>query len=179
MVGEEMEEHVKELLNRLHESYAKEGEARVEVPSAMPRVMANEDYHYRLSLASEFDTYLEQEYSSVCSSEVDKYLVDLCERRKNKEFDILVWWKNNSNKYPILFQVARDVLAMVVSTVASKSAFSTGGRVFDPFRSSLSPSMVETLVCIQNWLLSMVLISLRQAMDKVADLERGNLFWLI
>ncbi|KAG5566734.1 hypothetical protein RHGRI_002319 [Rhododendron griersonianum] len=64
---------------------------------------------------------------------------------------------------------------MPVSTVASESAFSTGGRVLDPFRSSLSPSMVDTLVCTQNWLLSTVPISLRQAMDKVEDLERGNL----
>ncbi|KAI8564477.1 hypothetical protein RHMOL_Rhmol03G0184800 [Rhododendron molle] len=148
------------------------GEFRVQAPSATPSVVVDEDYDDRLSLASEFDTYLEQEYSSVCSSEVDKYLNDLCERKDIPDFDVLLWWKNNSNKYPILSQLARDVLAMPVSTVASESAFSTGGRVLDPFRSSLSPSMVETLVCTQNWLLSTVPISLRQAMDKVEDLEQ-------
>ncbi|KAF7125028.1 hypothetical protein RHSIM_Rhsim12G0047200 [Rhododendron simsii] len=176
VVGEKMEKQVKDVLNKLYDSYEKEGEVRQNVPSAssMPRVTEeNEDCDRRLNLASEFDTYLEEEYSSVCSSEVDKYLGDLCERRDNPDFDILVWWKNNSNKYPILSKVARDVLAMPVSTVASESAFSTGGRVLDPFRSSLSPSMVETLVCTQNWLLSAVPISLRQSMDKVEDLERG------
>jgi hypothetical protein len=35
-----------------------------------------------------------------------------------------------------------DVLAVSVSTVAPKSAFSTGGRILDPFRSSLSSDMV-------------------------------------
>ncbi|KAF7143020.1 hypothetical protein RHSIM_Rhsim05G0158300 [Rhododendron simsii] len=176
VVGEKMEKQVKDVLNKLYDSYEKEGEVRQNVPSAssMPRVTEeNEDCDRRLNLASEFDTYLEEEYSSVCSLEVDKYLGDLCERKDNPDFDILVWWKNNSNKYPILSKVACDVLAMPVSTVASESAFSTGGRVLDPFRSSLSPSMVETLVCTQNWLLSAVPISLRQSMDKVEDLERG------
>ncbi|KAG5561269.1 hypothetical protein RHGRI_004337 [Rhododendron griersonianum] len=174
--GERMEKQVKDVLNRLYDSYAKEGELRQNVPSAssMPRGMEeNEDCDHRLNLAMEFDTYLEEEYSSVCSSEVDKYLGDLCERRDIPDFDIWVWWKTNSNKYPILSKLARDVLAVPVSTVASESAFSTGGRVLDPFRSSLSPSMVETLVCTQNWLLSTVPISLRQAMDKVEDFERG------
>ncbi|KAL2480617.1 Zinc finger BED domain-containing protein DAYSLEEPER [Abeliophyllum distichum] len=32
-----------------------------------------------------------------------------------------------------------------------KSAFSTGGRILDPFRSSLSSRMVEVLVSTQNW----------------------------
>ncbi|MFS7960908.1 putative HAT dimerization domain, ribonuclease H-like superfamily [Helianthus anomalus] len=39
-----------------------------------------------------------------------------------------------------------------VSTVASESAFSTGGRVLDSFRTSLTPRMVEALVCAQDWL---------------------------
>ncbi|KAI8552716.1 hypothetical protein RHMOL_Rhmol06G0288400 [Rhododendron molle] len=148
-VGEKMEKQVKDVLNKLYDFSEKDGEVRQNVSSAstMPRVMEeNEDLDHRLNLASEFDTYLEEEYSSVCSSEVNKYLGDLCKRRDNPDFDILVWWKNNSNKYPILAKMVRDVLAMPVSTFASESAFSTGGRVLDPFRSSLSPSMVETLV---------------------------------
>ncbi|KAF7139508.1 hypothetical protein RHSIM_Rhsim07G0239000 [Rhododendron simsii] len=171
-VAEEMEKRVKGVLDKLYDAYANEGEVRVQVASTTPSIVVDEDCDDRLSLANEFDTYLEQEYSSVCSSEVDKYVNDLCERKDTPDFDILLWWKNNSKKYPILSQVARDVLAMPVSTVASESAFSTGGRVLDPFRSSLSPSMVETLVCTQNWLLSTVPISLRQGMDKVEDLER-------
>ena len=47
--------------------------------------------------------------------------------------------------------MARDVLAVPVTTVASEAAFSTGGRILDPFRSSLSPKMVEALICLKNW----------------------------
>ncbi|XP_028067689.1 zinc finger BED domain-containing protein RICESLEEPER 2-like isoform X2 [Camellia sinensis] len=89
-----------------------------------------------------------------------------------EKFDILGWWKVNSSKYRVLSQVARDVLAIPVSTVASESAFSTGGRILDPFRSSLSPMMVEALICTQNWLQSIVPISLRKAMDDVEELEQ-------
>ncbi|CAJ2651858.1 unnamed protein product [Trifolium pratense] len=49
--------------------------------------------------------------------------------------------------------MARDVFATPVSTVASESAFSTGGRVLDSFRSCLNPEMVEALICTQNWLM--------------------------
>ncbi|XP_052299984.1 uncharacterized protein LOC127903662 isoform X3 [Citrus sinensis] len=48
-------------------------------------------------------------------------------------------------------EIARDFLAIPVSTVASESAFSTGGRHLSHHRSRLHPSTVEALVCTQNW----------------------------
>ncbi|KAH9672415.1 BED-type domain-containing protein [Citrus sinensis] len=71
-------------------------------------------------------------------NDVEKYLTDANESTSNAHFDILTWWKLNGHRYPILSQIAKDVLAIPVSTVASESTFSTGGRVLDPFRSSLT-----------------------------------------
>ena len=87
----------------------------------------------------------------------------------------------NSSRYRILFQVVRDVLAILVSTVASESAFSTEGRVLDPFCSSLSSNTIEALICTQNWFKSKDStepINLREAMDEVEnyELESGNVF---
>ncbi|BAT90998.1 hypothetical protein VIGAN_11136500 [Vigna angularis var. angularis] len=48
--------------------------------------------------------------------------------------------------------MAREVLAIPISTVASECAFSTGGRVVSPYRSCLTPKIVEVLVCTQDWL---------------------------
>ena len=82
---------------------------------------------------------------------------ETCESASNPQFDILTWWKLNGPRYPILSQIAKDVLAIPVSTVASESAFSTGGRILDPFRSSLTHKTVESLICTQNWLRSTLL----------------------
>ena len=60
-------------------------------------------------------------------TEVDKYLVEACEDQDATNFDILAWRKGNACRYKILFQIARDVLAIPVSIVASELAFSTDG----------------------------------------------------
>jgi len=89
----------------------------------------------------------------------------------NDKFDILKWWKDNSSKYPILSQIARDVLAIPVSTVASESAFSTSGRVIDPYRSSLAPNTVEALICTQQWIKKPTKINLREQLDELGQLD--------
>ena len=71
----------------------------------------------------------------------------------------------------MLSKLARDVLVVPVSTIASESAFSTGGHILDPFRSSLSPLMVQNLVCAQDWLQALVPISFRKSKDEVEALE--------
>ena len=74
----------------------------------------------------------------------------------NSQFDILLWWKLNGVKYPVLQTIARDILAIPVSTVASESAFSSSGRLVSPHRNRLHPKMIEALMCAQSWLWSEV-----------------------
>lgn len=85
------------------------------------------------------------------NSELARYLAENCEKR-TYPLDVLKRWKVNTNKYPILSMLAKDVLAVPFSTVYSKSTFSTGGRILNKQRSSLSHSMVEALVCTKSWL---------------------------
>ncbi|XP_050245613.1 zinc finger BED domain-containing protein RICESLEEPER 3-like [Quercus robur] len=83
--------------------------------------------------------------------ELDHYLEDDLMPR-TVDFDILAWWKSNGPKYPTLQRIARDILAIPVSTVALKSSFSTSGRLLSPHRSKLHQKTVEALMCAQNWL---------------------------
>uniref|UniRef100_A0A3Q7IJG2 Zinc finger BED domain-containing protein RICESLEEPER 2-like n=1 Tax=Solanum lycopersicum TaxID=4081 RepID=A0A3Q7IJG2_SOLLC len=80
-------------------------------------------------------------------SELDKYLFE-DQEPESEDFDILI----NSPRFPVLSQLARDVLAIPMSSVASECVFSTGGRILDPFRSSLTPKCVQCLICVQDWL---------------------------
>ncbi|KAG8491642.1 hypothetical protein CXB51_014985 [Gossypium anomalum] len=108
-------------------------------------------------------------------SKLDRYLGEDEEVNNSSSFNLLLWWKMNSPRFPILAQMALDILAIPISTVASESAFSTGGRVLDSFRSSLTPLMVEALVCTQDWLRkSNDAINLEDYVDELQTMEDGN-----
>ncbi len=68
------------------------------------------------------------------------------------DFDILSYWKGNECRYPIVAAMARDILSIHISIVASEFIFSISGRVIDQYRSSLKHDIVEVLVCTRNWL---------------------------
>jgi len=84
-------------------------------------------------------------------SELDLYLEESLLPR-TPSFDNLSWWKTNGLKFPTLQKMARDLLAIPVSTVASESAFSTSGRLISPHRSRLHPTTLEALMCARTWL---------------------------
>jgi hypothetical protein len=86
-------------------------------------------------------------------SELDAYLEENFVESSVGSFDILKWWKSNAEKYPVLSAMARDFLAVPLSTVSSESVFSCGGRILGDTRSSLKPYALEALVCGKDWLL--------------------------
>lgn len=129
-----------------------------------------------VTLQSKFQKHLEEVEIGGGKSELDKYLEEACEK-ETPNFDILNWWKVNSSKYKVLSEVARDVLAIPVSTVSSEAAFSTGGRVIDQFRSSLTPKLVECLICMQDWLRATPLpFEVEESVAEIEELELGNIF---
>ncbi|XP_054781938.1 zinc finger BED domain-containing protein RICESLEEPER 2-like [Prosopis cineraria] len=107
---------------------------------------------------SQFDKVMNEDDNVENQSELDLYLMETREKT-NPKFDILNWWKVNSFKYLVIGQIARDVLAMPISTIASESAFSTGGRILNEYRCSLGIKTVEALICANNWFRSTPLAS--------------------
>ena len=72
--------------------------------------------------------------------------------KRSEDFDILARWKSNDLKYPTLQRIARDILAIPITTIASKSTFSTSGRLLSPHRSRLHLKTIKAMMCAQNWL---------------------------
>lgn len=87
--------------------------------------------------------------------ELEVYLKEPVENPKliiGIDYDILSWWKVHKMKFHVLAEMARDLLAMQVSSVASESAFSTSGRILEPYRSCLTNYMIEVLMCTEQWM---------------------------
>jgi len=79
------------------------------------------------------------------------YLEDSKIARK-VDLNVLEFWKINQEKYGELSCLARDVLSVPLTTVASKSSFSIGGKILSKWKSSYIPINVEALIMTRSWL---------------------------
>lgn len=65
--------------------------------------------------------------------------------------DVLQWWNQHESRFPIVFQMARDILSVSVSIMASESTFSTSGRIVEDKRCSLTDEMIKVITCLRDW----------------------------
>ncbi|KZV54459.1 hypothetical protein F511_29947 [Dorcoceras hygrometricum] len=83
--------------------------------------------------------------SSSSNLELENYLTTTFDFSAADEdtFDILRWWAQKTQVYPILSLMAKEILACPVSTVAVEQAFSMGGNTLDERRSTIRPENLE------------------------------------
>ncbi|KAL0392389.1 UNVERIFIED_CONTAM: putative AC transposase [Sesamum radiatum] len=93
----------------------------------------------------------ESRVSNNQKSELESYLEEARFPRA-ESFNILDWWKTSSPRLPVLAKIARDILAVPATTVASEAALSVGGRIIDESRTCLLPDEVEALVVTDDWI---------------------------
>lgn len=177
--AERIDSQLKWVLGRLYEHYAC-GSKNVGSRS----ILSNDEVRSgttlvgnsrsRTTFLQNFHSFRASRNLMQCKTEIEQYFLEDVET-PSESFDILMWWKVNSTKFSILAEIARDVLAIPITTVASESAFSTGGRVIDPYRSSLAPKTVEALVCTQNWLRSSPISAHESYLSNVEDEESYKL----
>ncbi|CAH8353844.1 unnamed protein product [Eruca vesicaria subsp. sativa] len=84
-------------------------------------------------------------------TEMDQYL-DESLVLMSDSFDVLNWWRLNSNNYPTLSKIAVDLLSIPFSTVSPDSVFDTEVKQMDSYRTSLPRVTLEALLCTKDWL---------------------------
>uniref|UniRef100_A0A803N7L4 BED-type domain-containing protein n=1 Tax=Chenopodium quinoa TaxID=63459 RepID=A0A803N7L4_CHEQI len=173
IVASKLVDNVKVALNALYEEYrvsSGNDVNREEVFSSKDGKTPLSPKHKKIEVLKSKYKKHKCERDGDAKIELDKYLEEDTAEDID-EFDILSWWKFNCSRFPTVGRIARDVLVVPVSTVASESAFSTGGRVLDQFRSSLTPRVVKGLVCAQNWLRASPVPSIEECLEEVELLE--------
>ncbi|KAK6266253.1 hypothetical protein QUC31_017090 [Theobroma cacao] len=83
-------------------------------------------------------------------SDLDCYLEEPLLHLDGAFFDVLDWWRVNSERFPTLGRMAHDLLAMPVLVVPPCSDFSA--VITNPAHNGLNPETMEALVCSHNWL---------------------------
>ncbi|KAL7135289.1 hypothetical protein ABFS83_11G083600 [Erythranthe nasuta] len=97
--------------------------------------------------------FVEFAYGKLDQSQLEKYLNQpLLDRKQFPNLNVLDYWKGNATTYPEVAQMARDILSIPITTVASESTFSHGGRIIGKFRSSILPKNAEAILCARDWL---------------------------
>ncbi|CAN1268342.1 Putative AC transposase [Linum perenne] len=71
--------------------------------------------------------------------------------------------------------MVRDIFGVPISTVPSKSTFSTSGQVLETVKSSLSHTIVEALICSADWFRSAnASFQDDEYLEELAELEDGK-----
>ncbi|KAL0361688.1 UNVERIFIED_CONTAM: putative AC transposase [Sesamum radiatum] len=129
------------------------------------------DTNLLMSIAAVMDPRLESIQPQ--KSELDLYLEENCyifeqDKKDGKDFDVLDWWRVHALKYKILSIMARDLLAIPITTVASEATFSAGSRVIDKYHASLTSNTVQVLMCRGDWLRKRFGVKKKSLSDKKA-----------
>lgn len=86
----------------------------------------------------------------VASNELELYLNEpVSNLTRNNE--ILIYWKINAERFPVLSQMALDYMAIPASSSPVESIFSTAGHLMNKKRSRLRPETLECLLVLHSW----------------------------
>ncbi|EOX99846.1 T6D22.19, putative [Theobroma cacao] len=120
-------ENMKTKLYELFEQYASNtGASSISSHSTsnLPKQAGGGTKPKGLKIFSEFKMFQNETISIAGKSELDVYLDEAkLDYEVFEDLDVLNYWKDNAKRFPDLSIMARDVLSIPITTVASESAF--------------------------------------------------------
>ena len=83
-------------------------------------------------------------------AEIAQYRADPSTKFCRSSMDVLGWWSENQQKYPLLAQAAKKYLAVQATSCAVERTFSTSGNTVTSKRTLLMSKNVEMLVYVKE-----------------------------
>jgi uncharacterized C2H2 Zn-finger protein len=128
---EEIRSYVKSFYNRDYASGTSSNPSP-EKPSLLAELFKQSTTHY--TEQSEFDVYLSEPVA-----------------RHHSKFNVLDYWKINSDRFPNLSRMARDYLAVPGTSTPSERAFSGGRQLITDFRCRLKGETITACMLLKSW----------------------------
>ncbi|KAK8307853.1 hypothetical protein V6Z12_D02G014200 [Gossypium hirsutum] len=135
----------RELLTNVYNEYANETKNQTTSASVLDDI----NWLGNNSIWDSFSKFVTANEAS-SKSELELYLDEPLLPMDGEIFDILGWWCDKSQKFPILAKMARDFLAIPVSIFTPCSNIKA--TINNPAYNILNPESMEALVCSENWL---------------------------
>ncbi|XP_045822991.1 zinc finger BED domain-containing protein RICESLEEPER 2-like isoform X4 [Trifolium pratense] len=101
----------------------------------------------------ELKVHHQQLVTETGKSQLDIYLDESnLDFRCYEDMDVLQWWKSNIDRFPDLSLLARDLLSVSITAVASTHEFCTDSRVFNKYKDRILPMNMDARFCTRSWL---------------------------
>ncbi|GLT50760.1 hypothetical protein SLA2020_242220 [Shorea laevis] len=98
------------------------------------------------------DSFRKYKVSKQSRPELCQYLEE--DEGSSMKINILDWWCNNSSRFPTLGMMARDFLAIPLSTIMSSSAFAKQITKIISNSGDQESHVINAMICCQDWLKS-------------------------
>jgi hypothetical protein len=96
----------------------------------------------------DFSQYYDSSSDEGEEDEVDLYIKSKVP--KNKDLDILQWWKDHKHEFPKLAILCAYYLAIPASSASSEREFSAAGQTINERRTNLNPETVDSILILHS-----------------------------
>lgn len=138
----------KELIENLFEIYSNKFDT--ENSQVEETLTSNQKKESKISLTERFLAKFTKT-KTTNEDELDRYFKKPIVEYSD-DFDVLKYWKENRQYYPVVSLIAKDYLAIQVTSLPSERTFSGASETIKKKRSKLETDTVHELLCLKTWL---------------------------
>ncbi|GKV39221.1 hypothetical protein SLEP1_g47027 [Rubroshorea leprosula] len=145
-IANEHLDKISNFLRSLYDKYASSGSNHTKFTTAIGDTCSSSPANANDKVLDSFRKYKASKQSR---SELCQYLEE--DEGSSMKINILNWWCKNNSRFPTLGMMARDFLAIPLSTFVSNSAFTTEVKKIVSSNSDQDLKIINAMICCQDW----------------------------